>query len=109
MTNLSRVTRYAWVVVALLWLVALLNYLDRLMITTMRDPIKASIAMSDKQFGLLTAVFLWVYGALSPFGGYLADRFNRRTVIMVSLFVWSAVTWWTGYVRDFNELLLARA
>ncbi len=56
--------------VGLLWLVALLNYLDHLMITTMRDPIKSSIAMTDAQFGLLTSVFLWVYGALSPFGAF---------------------------------------
>src|SRR5436190_19787676 len=86
-----------WLPVALLWLVACLNYLDRLAITTMRDPIKASIHMTDAQFGLLTSVFLWVYGLLSPFAGYLADRFSRRAVILIGLFVWSAVTWATGH------------
>ncbi len=99
----------AWVIVALLWLVALLNYLDRLMITTMRDPIKDSIPMSDAQFGLLTSVFLWVYGALSPFGGFLADRFGRTRVILGSLLVWSLVTWLTAHARTFEQLLWARA
>lgn len=97
-----------WLVVALLWLVALLNYLDRLMITTMRDPIKDAIPMTDTQFGLLTSVFLWVYGALSPFGGFLADRFGRTRVIIGSLLIWSIVTWLTGHAKSFEQLLLAR-
>jgi MFS family permease len=99
----------AWLTVGLLWAIALLNYLDRLMITTMRDPIKADITMTDAQFGLLTSVFLWVYGVFSPFGGFLADKFARRTVILASLFIWSAVTWATGHMHSFEGLLAARA
>ena len=93
----------------LLWPVATLNYLDRLMLTTMRDSIKAGIPMTDAQFGLLTSVFLWVYALLSPSAGYLADRFSRSKVIIGSLFVWSAVTWLTAHAHDFNQLLIARA
>lgn len=100
---------WAWFVVAMLWLVALLNYLDRLMITTMRLSLKEAIPMTDSQFGLLTSVFLWVYAGLSPFGGFLADRFNRTRVIVGSLLVWSLVTWLTGHARSFEQLLLARA
>ena len=99
----------AWLVVGLLCLVGCLNYLDRIMITTMREPIKASIAMTDAQFGLLTSVFLWVYGILSPFAGYLADKFNRSRVIIGSLFVWSLVTWLTAHVVTFEQLITTRA
>ncbi len=99
----------AWLTVGLLWVVALLNYLDRLMITSMRDPLKADIAMTDAQFGLLTSVFLWVYGVFSPFGGFAADRLGRRGVILASLFIWSAVTWATGHMHSFGGLLTARA
>jgi len=100
---------YAWTVVGILWVVSLLNYLDRLLIASMRDPIKESIPMTDAQFGLLTTIFLFVYGTLSPFGGYFADRFSRKMVIVVSLLVWSAVTLWTGFVNSFGEMLAARA
>lgn len=78
------------------------------MLVTMRESIVGAIPMSDAQFGLLTSVFLWVYGILSPFAGYLADRFNRGHIIIVSLFVWSLVTWVTGLAQTFEQLLSAR-
>lgn len=98
----------AWLTVALLWFIALLNYLDRLMLTTMREPIKADVAMTDAQFGLLTSVFLWVYAVFSPFGGFLADRYSRTRVIIASLVIWSAMTWLTGHMHSVSGLLWVR-
>ena len=79
------------------------------MITTMRSSILSEIPMTDAQFGLLTSVFLWIYGLLSPLAGYMADRFNRSKVIIGSLFVWSIVTWLTAHATTFEELLITRA
>ncbi|CAG5018540.1 hypothetical protein DYBT9275_06022 [Dyadobacter sp. CECT 9275] len=100
---------YPWLVVALLCVVGCLNYLDRMMITTMRGSILQEIPMTDAQFGLLTSLFLWIYGLLSPVAGFLADRFNRSRVIIGSLFVWSVVTWLTAHATTFEELLFTRA
>jgi len=99
---------YAWGLVALLWVVAFLNYFDRIMITSMRDPIVKEFTLSDAQFGLLTSVFLWSYGILSPFGGFLADKYSRKKVIVFSVSVWSAVTLWTGFTTSFEEMLVSR-
>ena len=104
----SRLPARAWLVVALLCVVGALNYLDRVMITTMRSSIVDAIPMTDTQFGLLTAVFLWTYGLLSPMAGFLADRFSRSQVIIGSLFIWSAVTFLTAYSTTFGELLATR-
>lgn len=99
---------YSWIIVAMLWIVAFLNYLDRILITSMRDPIVTDFNLTDAQFGLLTSVFLWSYGFLSPFGGYFADRYSRKKVIVFSVMVWSVVTLWTGFTTSFHEMLAAR-
>ena len=99
---------YPWLVVAALWLVAFLNYFDRNLIASMHDPIAAEFKLSDAQFGLLTTVFLLSYGILSPLGGYLADKYGRKRIIVFSVSIWSAVTLWTGFVSSFPEMLAAR-
>ncbi len=99
----------AWLTVALLWFVGCLNYLDRVMITTMRQSIVDAIPMTDAQFGLLTTMFLFVYAVLSPFAGFLADRFKRSQVILVSLVAWSVITWLTAHATTYGELLATRA
>lgn len=104
----SKLPSGAWIVVVLLSLGGCLNYLDRIMITTMRPSIMHSIPMTEAQFGLLTSVFLWVYGILSPFAGFLADKINRSSIIIGSVFLWSVVTWLTAYSSTFEELLATR-
>lgn len=103
--------RYAWLVVGLLMPVALLNYLDRQMLATMRSSVMADIPSigTNANWGIMLGQFKWVYAFLSPLGGYIADRFGRRFTICGSLFVWSAVTVWTGRVTTFDELLVARS
>lgn len=105
----SRPGMYAWVVVGLLWVVALLNYFDRQLLTIIREPVVRDIPQTEMQFGLLTGVFLLIYSLLSPMGGFLADRYSRRVVILGSLVVWSTVTWITGHVHDYTTLFIARA
>ncbi len=102
---------YPWVVVGLLWFVALLNYMDRQILSTMRPAIAMDIRdlESAAVFGNLMAVFLWIYGFMSPVAGIVADKFNRKSLIVGSLFVWSAVTFAMGYAENYEQLYVMRA
>src|SRR5688500_2577898 len=103
--------RTAWLIVALLWPVALLNYLDRQMLAAMKFSVMADIpsVATEANWGRMLGQFKWVYAFLSPIAGYIADRFSRRYTICASLFVWSAVTWATGHVTTYQGLLLTRS
>lgn len=102
---------YPWLVVGLLWFVGLLNYLDRQMLSTMKPSMMTDIPelISAANFGRLMAVFLWIYALMSPISGIIADRLNRKWLIVGSLFVWSGVTLMMGYAQTFNQLYILRS
>lgn len=102
---------YPWIVVGLLWFVALLNYMDRQMLSTMKPSMQVDIAelQSATNFGYLMAIFLWIYGFMSPVAGIIADKVSRKWLIVVSLFVWSGVTYAMGYATTFDQLYWLRA
>lgn len=102
---------YPWIVVGLLWGVALLNYMDRQMLSTMKDAMQVDIVelQSATNFGYLMAIFLWIHALMSPVSGVIADRLNRKWLIVGSLFVWSSVTYLMGIAETFNQVVWLRA
>lgn len=110
-TSIVKSKNYPWILVGLLSFVAMLNYMDRQMISTMRPSMQIDIAELKQaaNFGRLMAVFLWVYGLMSSLSGMIADRFNRKWLIVGSLFVWSGVTLAMGFANDFETLYVLRA
>ena len=108
-TKFSRI--YPWIVVFLLWVVALLNYMDRQMLSTMRESMQIDISELESavNFGRLMAIFLWIYGCISPFAGAIADRVSRKWLIIASLGVWSTVTLLMGHCTTFNQIYWLRA
>ena len=102
---------YPWIVVGLLWVVALLNYMDRQMLSTMREAMQIDIAELESavNFGRLMAIFLWIYGCISPFAGAIADRISRKWLIIGSLAVWSGVNLAMGFCTTYNQIYVLRA
>jgi MFS family permease len=94
-----------WVVVGLVWLVAALNYADRMTIFSVFPLLRKELGVSDIVLALLGSSFLWVYGASSPLGGYIGDRFNRKRAIICSLVIFSFVTFATGFAHSGLQLI----
>jgi len=101
--------KYPWILVALLFGVALLNYMDRQMIATMRPAMQMDIAELKQatNFGRLMAVFLWVYGAMSALSGIIADRISRKWLIIGSLFVLVCCHFFHGLCPNLQPALCA--
>lgn len=99
---------WPWLLVAALWVVALLNYLDRQVIFSIFPLLQTDLHASSLELAWTSTVFLITYGAVSPFAGYIADRFGRARIILASLMIWSMAALVTGHVHTIAGMLWSR-
>ncbi|WP_296259530.1 MULTISPECIES: spinster family MFS transporter [unclassified Pseudomonas] len=101
--------RYAWLVIAILWMVTLFSQLDRQLPALLVKPLKAQFAISDTQFSLLHGyAFAIAYTLMGLPFGRMVDRINRRNLILFGVVLWSAMTLLSGFARSYEQLLLTR-
>lgn len=101
--------RQASLLVAFMWVAYFLNYADRQAIFSMFPSLEMDLNMTNRQLGLVGAIFLWVYAFCCPIAGYLADRFSKRLLVILSLVLWSLVTIATGFAGSAMIILSLRA
>jgi MFS family permease len=100
--------RYKWILVAVLFLAASLNYADRGALTAVFPLLRKDLGMSDMALAAIGSFFLWSYALFSPLAGYLGDRFSRSALVTWSIVAWSVVTILTAFVRTTEQLLSMR-
>ena len=101
--------RYAWALVAMLWVISFLNYADRSVLSAVMPQIRTDFQLSPPQLALLSSSFLWVYAIAASFAGYLGDRFSRKRVILMGLVAWSLMTFLTPLAGSFVIFVMLRA
>ena len=99
----------AWTILLVLSGINLFNYLDRYVISSLLPLMKEELGLSDARLGSLASWFMVSYLALSPFAGYLGDRYKRKYLIGSTVIVWSLATAATGLSRSYLHLVLTRA
>jgi MFS family permease len=103
-------SRGAGAALAILTLLNLFNYLDRYVLASLFESLKASeLHLSDTQLGALFTAFLVVYMLTSPLFGRLGDRAPRPRLLAAGVAVWGIATALGGFARSFTQLFAARA
>ena len=105
-----RVSRgYLNYVVAVLWVVMLLRFVDLQIVAVLLESIRREFEVSDTLLGLMTgSAFAIFYGTLGVPIAWLADRYNRRNIIVAAVGLWSAMTALCGLAGSFTSLFIAR-
>ncbi len=99
----------SWLVVAALSFAAIVSYIDRQIINLLVDPIKADLGLTDVQISLLQGFsFALLYAFMAIPLAWVADRYNRKWVILGGLICWSAATFGSGLAMGFAFLFFAR-
>ena len=98
-----------WEGLAFLMGLAFLNYMDRNLLLPLQTRIEHELHLSSSQIGALSTGFHVVYAFAAPLVGVASDRFQRRTLILISLVAWSLLTMLTGLATGFPFLLLCRS
>src|SRR5215471_10576899 len=95
---------YPYATLAVLTGLNILNYIDRNVLFAVQSEVKKEFLVSDYKIGVLTGAFFFTYMFAAPLIGWLGDRFPRKNLIVIGIFIWSGFTFLTWFVHDYNEL-----
>ncbi len=100
---------YPRTTLALLTAINFINYIDRSVLFAVQPLVQEEFRRDDKTFGFLTTAFFFSYMLFAPVAGFLADRYRRRTIIVIGVAVWSGATLLTAVTHEFSTLLIRHA
>ena len=97
-----------WYALIVLFAINTLNFFDRQILGAVAEPIRKEFELTDASLGLLNAAFTILYAFVGIPFGILADKFGRKRILSVGVFVWSLMTAGTGLVRSFGQMFVLR-
>jgi MFS family permease len=107
--ELEKNNLYKWELLFWLWLAFFFNQADRQVFNIVLPLIKVDLGLTDTQIGLIASIFVLCVGLCTPIAGFIGDLFSRKKVIVISLFVWSVATFFTGMSYSIIQLIFLRS
>ncbi len=101
--------RWAWATFAILFVMNLLDYMDRNVLYAVLPQVQTDLKLDNAQAGLLATYFLIAYSIFGLFTGYAGDRLRRTRLLFAGVAVWSVATIGSGLAKSYGQLVLARA
>ncbi len=101
--------KFNWEFISLLWFAFFFNQADRQVFNIALPAVRDDLGLNDVQLGLIASAFILAIGVFVPLAGYVGDRFSKKSVIMLSLLIWSSATFFTGFSGGFLVLILLRS
>lgn len=106
---MRRENLYKWELLFWLWLAYFFNQADRQIFNIVLPLIKGDLGLTDAQLGIIASTFILCVGLCTPIAGFIGDLFSRKRVIVISLFVWSIATFFTGMSYSIIQLIFLRS
>src|SRR5208283_3073398 len=99
---------YRHFILFLLWLLYIINYFDRISVLTFLPYIQKDLNLTVVQVGWLASIFFFGYSCAQVLAGYLADRIGPKKTMTIAIWVFSLVTFVTGFVQNFWQFICLR-
>lgn len=103
-----KATKFRWIIVGLLFIITIINYIDRSAISFAIPKIKEAFQLNSGQIGLILGSFAIGYIVMTFFGGIIVDRFGSRIVLFLLSIVWAISIGLTGLATGFVMIFLMR-
>src|SRR5258705_8712141 len=106
---LSTIGRYRWVICALLFFATTVNYIDRQILSLLKEILDKKIGWTNEQFGWVNSAFQFAYGIGLLGFGWFVDRFGTKIGYAVSIAAWSVAAASHALVGSVGGFIAARA
>lgn len=98
----------AWLVVALLFFLGVINFADKAVIGFAAVPIMHDLHLSHEEFGYIGSIFFWLFSLAAFLVGILSDRVSSKSLIAVMTIIWAGVQFSTVFISTFALLAISR-